>query len=176
MKAEHPTPNQERLLRLLDESDPAPNAGAETEWLARQRRLGALLRAAHPAPRKSPDAEAFYRSLSRRLAEPERRSWTWWPLPWLGHYRLAAAMACAVLLAMVWWQWPGTFRPHTRGGAPGHLAQVNPTVGSPAADVLAEIDEIDADTPATTYQLPDSLTPVVLFTWNTESENDAPSG
>ncbi|MBE7558512.1 hypothetical protein HS125_06060 [bacterium] len=175
MNAEEPKGREERLLRALYDGDATPEGGEEARWLAEQRRLSNLLRAACPQPRRLPDGAAFYRRLERRLARPQ--AWTLGDLLrlWL-QPRWVAAAACAALLAVVWWQWPVTVGPDSAGSRPDFAANVVSNGPPPAAELLAEVDEIDADTHVTTYQLPGSLTPVVMFSWSTESENHVPSG
>lgn len=153
----------ERLLRLLDTMEAGERESPERTWLEEQRCLTQLLRAARPAPSRLPAPEDFYRRLRRRLAvsPPAAPGWRVWRFR--SAFGLAAAAACLILAAVI------AFHPTGRFGGP-------PGVAMPRLEALAEIDEIDADTRVVTYQLPDSLTPVVLFSWDTGSEDHATSG
>jgi len=165
---------RENLLRLLDGELPPGEAervrkellsGPMAGELRRQERLSTLLQRAYGVAPTAPEAAAFQRELEARVrAEaPVRRPW--WQVLWGNPWSIAAQAACLLLFAVVGY---GLFDRAT----PVPIAPA-PTVAS--AENPVDVDEIDADANAITWQLPDSNTTVVLFTWNDDNKTTAPA-
>jgi hypothetical protein len=115
-----------------------------------------LLNRAYGQPTSMPDADSFYKDVRRRIRQQSETRIPWWKVLWGTPYRVAAQLACVVLIAMVWLQYAPLTTPTGIGSVPG-VAII---------DDRAEVEEIDSESTIIVYTLAESQATMVFFSWD----------